>query len=78
MPARIAMASALLAAFAASAADAVFVQLGKTERPNESTLLTCGAVFSNSENLYNVSLANTRAHGRDGRQLRIRGGGEQS
>ena len=75
MLASLAIASAFLAAFAASAADAVFIRLSAKEKPNESTLLTCGAVFSNAENIYTTSFANTRAHGKDGRQLRMRGGG---
>ena len=78
MRARAAMVAALFAVYAASAADTVFVKLTMADRPNESTLLTCGTAFSNAGNLYNLSFADTRAHGKNGRQLRMRGGGHGS
>ena len=66
-----ALAAALLAALAAEAGDSVVALISEKESPNAKTLRQWNASLSNSENIYNFSVANTRAHGKEGRRLRL-------
>ena len=63
--------AAAMAAFAACADDAVVVTLSEKERPDVKTLVRRRASISNSSNVYGLTLANVRAHGRNGRRFHM-------
>ena len=67
-----AFAAALLAALAAEAGDSVVALISEKESPDAKTLRQWNASLSNKENIYNFSFANARAHGKEGRRLRLK------